>query len=177
MAVSRARGSASRPGSDHEKWNRSVRGETRIQQAVRNFAELLQEVRVAQTGIQVLFAFLLGLGFTGRFDELGAGQQAVYVIALVLSAVAAGVLLAPVMYHRLVFRRRLKLRVVAVAHRLAVLGLTLVLLAMVCAVQLAASLVLHGWATLLAAALGLGVGLLWLGWPAWARLRPADDSW
>ncbi|MEZ5094455.1 DUF6328 family protein [Nocardioides sp.] len=54
----------------------------------------------------MLFAFLLGLGFTGRFDELGAGQQAVYVIALVLSAVAAGVLLAPVMYHRLVFRRR-----------------------------------------------------------------------
>jgi hypothetical protein len=59
---------------DHAAWNAQVRGESEIQRIDRNFLELLQELRVAQTGVQILFAFLLGLAFTARFRELDAVQ-------------------------------------------------------------------------------------------------------
>lgn len=154
----------------HQEWNQQVRGETATQQFDRNYVELLQEVRVTQTGVQILFAFLLGLAFTQRFDALDAAQQAVYVVTLTLSAAAAGVLLAPVMYHRLVFRRRLKHHVVLTAHRLVITGLVLVLLAMVGAVQLAVSLIMGVGASFLAAALGLALIFLWFGLP-WLDLR------
>ncbi len=165
----------SEAGTAHQEWNQQVRGETTVQQFDRNYVELLQEVRVAQTGVQILFAFLLGLAFTQRFDALDAGQRTVYVVALTLSAVAAGVLLAPVMYHRVVFRRRLKHHVVETAHRLAITGLILVLLAMVGSVQLAVSLILGVGASLLAAAVGLGLAFLWFGLP-WLDLRRHRNS-
>lgn len=162
--------------TEHEEWVRRVRGETEAQLHDRNFVELLQELRVAQTGVQVLFAFLLGLGFTTRFDALEPSQKAVYVAALVLSALAAGTLQAPVMYHRMVFRRRLKERVVVATHRLALVGLSLVLVSMVVAVQLAMSLVVHGWATVGAAALGVVIAGLWFAWPAWELRRHDADA-
>jgi hypothetical protein len=158
-----------------QEWNQRVRGETAAQQLDRNYAELLQEVRVAQTGVQILFAFLLGLAFTQRFAALDAAQRTVYVVALVLSASAAGVLLAPVMYHRLVFRRRLKHHVVLTAHRLAIAGLVLVLLAMIGSVQLAVSLVLGAGASVLAAAVGLVLAFLWFGLPWLERRRHEHD--
>src|SRR3954447_7453330 len=158
-----------------QEWNQQVRGETATQQIDRNYVELLQEVRVAQTGVQILFAFLLGLAFTQRFEALDAAQRAVYVVALSLSAAAAGVLLAPVMYHRLVFRRRLKHHVVITAHRLAIAGLVLVLLAMVGSVQLAVSLVLGVGASMLAAVIGLALSFLWFGLP-WLDLRRHDHE-
>jgi hypothetical protein len=157
-------------GAAQQEWNQQVRGETATQQIDRNYVELLQEVRVAQTGVQILFAFLLGLAFTQRFDALDVAQRTVYVVALTLSAAAAGVLLAPVMYHRLVFRRRLKHHVVMTAHRLAITGLVLVLLAMVGSVQLAASLILGVGASVLAALVGLVLAFLWFGLP-WLDLR------
>src|SRR4051794_20161223 len=163
-------GSGRGVGTAQQEWNERVRGETAIQQIDRNYVELLQEVRVAQTGVQILFAFLLGLAFTQRFDALDVAQRTVYVVALTLSAAAAGVLLAPVMYHRLVFRRRLKHHVVMTAHRLAIAGLVLVLLAMVGSVQLAASLILGVGASVLAALVGLVLAFLWFGLP-WLDLR------
>jgi hypothetical protein len=57
---------------DHAEWNHTVRGETELQSVDRHFTELLQELRVAQTGVQILFAFLLGLAFTPRFPDLSA---------------------------------------------------------------------------------------------------------
>jgi hypothetical protein len=159
-------------GTAQQEWNQRVRGETTIQQFDRNYVELLQEVRVAQTGVQILFGFLLGLAFTQRFAALDAAQRTVYVVALTLSAAAAGVLLAPVMYHRLVFRRRLKHHVVMTAHRLAITGLVLVLLAMVGSVQLAVSLILGVGASVLAALLGLVLAFLWFGLPLLDLRRP-----
>src|SRR6059036_3433818 len=100
-------------------------GEDPLQRADRNMIELLQELRVAQTGVQILFAFLLGLSFTPRFPDLQPSQQAVYVTTLALSASSAAFLIAPVSYHRLVFRRRLKARLVQTSHRLALVGLGL----------------------------------------------------
>jgi hypothetical protein len=156
---------------DHAEWNQAVRGETELQTHDRQFNELLQELRVAQTGVQILFAFLLGLAFTPRFPDLTGGQQGVYLVTLVLSAVSAALLIGPVGYHRTVFRQRLRPQLVTTGHRYAVAGLALLLLALVGAVQLAASFVLGAWATLLAAALAGLFVLLWFVIPLVHRIR------
>jgi len=130
-----------------------MRGESDAQRVDRNFLELLQELRVAQTGVQILFAFLLGLAFTPRFATLSTWQHGVYLATLICSASAAGLLIAPVSYHRTVFRRRLKDQVVATGHRYALAGLILLLLSLVGSVQLAASLLLGPWSVLVAGAM------------------------
>jgi len=154
---------------DHAEWNRQARGESDVQRVDRNFLELLQELRVAQTGVQILFAFLLGLAFTPRFATLTTGQHAVYLITLVCSASSAALLIAPVGYHRTVFRRRLKARLVDTGHRYAVVGLVLLLLALVGGVELAASLLIGPWAALLAAVLSGLFVTLWFVVPLWHR--------
>jgi hypothetical protein len=154
---------------DHAEWNRQARGESDVQRVDRNFLELLQELRVAQTGVQILFAFLLGLAFTPRFGTLTAEQHAVYLVTLVCSASSAALLIAPVGYHRTVFRRRLKARLVETGHRYAVVGLVLLLLALVGGVELAASLLIGRWAALLAAALSGLFVTLWFVVPLWHR--------
>src|SRR3954465_8701888 len=84
------------------------RGETVDQVLDRNVSELLQELRVAFTGVQILFAFLLGLAFTQRFSHLSGFDLGVYTVALMSTAVATMIFLAPVSFHRIVFRRRQK---------------------------------------------------------------------
>jgi cobalamin synthase len=148
-----------------------MRGETELQADDRHFNELLQELRVAQTGVQILFAFLLGIAFTPRFATIGDRQQAVYLVTLVLAAVSAALLIAPVGYHRTVFRQRLRPQLVRTGHWYAIAGLILLLLALVGAVQLAASFVLGAWASLLAAALAGLFALLWFLIPLADRLR------
>jgi hypothetical protein len=148
---------------DHAAWNYRIRGESDVQRVDRNFLELLQELRVAQTGVQILFAFLLGIAFTPRFATLPDAQHAVYLATLLCSALSAALLIAPVGYHRMVFRRRLKDQLVETGHRYAVAGLILLLLALVGGVELAASLLLDAWAALVAVAMaGLFVTLWFL---------------
>jgi Family of unknown function (DUF6328) len=156
---------------DHSDWNYVMRGETGLQTVDRHFTELLQELRVAQTGVQILFAFLLGLAFTARFTELSNAEQAVYLVTLVLSATSAALLIAPVSYHRTVFRQRLKSQLVSAGHRYALVGLVLLMLALAGAVQLAASFVLGAWAALLAAALAGLFITLWFVIPLVHRIR------
>ena len=93
------------------------RGETLQQLLDRNLAELLQELRVAFTGVQILFAFLLSMAFTPRFTELNGFDIGVYVVALLSTALATMVLIAPVSFHRIVFRRRQKAAFVVVLGR------------------------------------------------------------
>jgi hypothetical protein len=88
-----------------DAWNTEHRAEAPLQRADRNFAELLQELRVAQTGVQILFAFLLTLSFMDRFAAIDAFQRGVYVFTLVASAMTAALLIAPVAVHRLLFQR------------------------------------------------------------------------
>jgi hypothetical protein len=126
-----------------EEWNRRHREETALQRVDRNFTELLQELRVAQTGVQILFAFLLTLGFTQRFGTVTAFQRGIYFITLLLTAVAASLLIAPVSMHRLLFRRHQKQRLVIVTNRLAITGLLTLGLAIV-GVLLFISDVLYG---------------------------------
>ena len=156
---------------DDAEWNQIARGETETQTRDRHFNELLQELRVAQTGVQILFAFLLGLAFTPRFPDLTTSQRATYLTTLVLSAISAALLIAPVGYHRTVFRQRLRSQLVTTGHRFAIAGLVLLLLALVGAVQLAASFVVGPWATLLAAALAGLFALLWFVIPLLHRIR------
>jgi hypothetical protein len=117
------------------------RDETEEERDDRNLAELLQELRVAGLGVQVLFGFLLSLPFTTKFSRLSHGQRELYLASLVLAAVSTALLLGPVAYHRLVFRRHLKEHLVRAANAMAVLGLAAVGLAVSSAVLLVSSYV------------------------------------
>jgi ABC-type Fe3+ transport system permease subunit len=117
------------------------RQESTAQRDDRNLAELLQELRVSGLGVQVLFGFLLSLPFTMRFVKLSGAQRDLYLASLVLSAVATALLLGPVAYHRLVFRRRQKESLVRAASVMAILGLATVGLAIATAVLLVSSFV------------------------------------
>jgi Family of unknown function (DUF6328) len=132
----------------------------------RNLAELLQELRVAGLGVQVLFGFLLSLPFTNRFDRLSQGQRGLYLGTLVLAAVATALLLGPVAYHRLVFRRGQKERLVRAANVMAVAGLATVGLAVSAAVLLVTGYVTSALpAALITAFVTCMFGLLWFAFP------------
>jgi Family of unknown function (DUF6328) len=132
----------------------------------RNLAELLQELRVAGLGVQVLFGFLLSLPFTNRFDRLSQGQRELYLGTLVLAAVATALLLGPVAYHRLVFRRGQKERLVRAANVMAVAGLAAVGLAVSAAVLLVTGYVTSALpAGLITAFVTCMFGLLWFAFP------------
>lgn len=102
------------------------RQETTEKRDDRNLGELIQELRVAGLGVQVLFGFLLSLPFTTRFVQLSTAQRDLYLTSVTLAAVATTLLIGPVAYHRLVFRRGMKERLVRFANVLAILGLTTV---------------------------------------------------
>jgi len=123
---------------------RDPRDETRAQRDDRNLAELLQELRISGLGVQVLFGFLLSLPFTNRFVKLSHGQRELYLLTLVLASVSTALLLGPVAYHRLVFRRRQKEGLVQAANLMAILGLICVGLAVSAAVLLVSSFVATG---------------------------------
>src|SRR5438309_3920171 len=93
---------AAAPPPAPDGWGRT---ETVLERWDRNFTELLQELRVAQTGVQILFAFLLTLPFTSRFDRATGLDRGVYVTTMVAAACATALLIAPASYHRLVFRK------------------------------------------------------------------------
>jgi hypothetical protein len=152
--------------------------ETEAERADRNFNELLQELRVAQTGVQILFAFLLTLPLQNRFTTLDDWERAAFIAALLFSAGATVCLIAPVAYHRALFGRRLKHQVVMVASRFAMAGLAFLAVATVCAVDLVLDLVLGRTAALLiAAVLALVLLLCWLALPlANRRRRPLIED-
>ncbi|MFJ8594050.1 DUF6328 family protein [Streptomyces sp. NPDC093598] len=107
----------------------TARNETPLQRADRNFVELLQELRVTQTGMQILFAFLLSLAFTSRFEDLDTVQRVTYVITLLLAVLAAALFTAPAALHRSLFQQGAKPRIVQVSSRLATTGLSVLVFA------------------------------------------------
>jgi Na+/melibiose symporter-like transporter len=114
----------------------SGRQETEEERLDRNLSELLQELRVALPGVQVLFAFLLAVPFQQNFSSISEFDKKVYFATLLLTALASALLIAPSAYHRLTFRYQQKGRLVFVANRLAIAGLAALALAMTCAVML-----------------------------------------
>ena len=144
--------------------------ETDKERYERNFADLLQELRVAQTGVQILFAFLLTLPFSSGFDKATGFQKDIYLVALLAAAGAAAALIAPVAYHRVLFQRGRKPELVRSAHRMALIGLTFMLVAMVTAVLLITDFILDRWVALLLSGLtGVWFVLLWLVFPLLRR--------
>jgi hypothetical protein len=134
---------ARRHGAQTQReWNSEARGETELQQLDRNFGEILQELRVAQTGVQILFAFLLTLAFTQRFTEISAFQRGLYVVTMMLTAGATGLLIAPVAYHRLTFRRRMRPQLVSAANWLALGGLAFLMLGITSSILFIADVIL-----------------------------------
>ncbi|MFD1660026.1 DUF6328 family protein [Streptomyces caeni] len=107
-----------------------ARHETPLERADRNFAELLQELRVTQTGVQILFAFLLTLAFTPRFPSLDTVQRVIYVTTLLVSALAAALFTAPAALHRSLFQQNAKPAIVRVSSRLATIGMGVLMLAL-----------------------------------------------
>ena len=93
------------------------RGETEAQRIDRNWIELLQELRIVQTGGQVLTGFLLVVPFQDRFADISGGARAVYLVVLALALVSTVTLLAPVMIHRAVFRSHRKDRVLRIDRK------------------------------------------------------------
>jgi len=147
------------------------RDESEAERIDRNLAELLQELRVAGLGVQVLFGFLLSLPFTSRFTQLSHGQRELYLATLMLAAVATALLLGPVAYHRLVFRRGQKEGLVRAASAMAIAGLATVGLAVSAAVLLVTGYVVSALPAALITAFVAGVfGLLWFAFPL-ARRR------
>jgi hypothetical protein len=154
------------PGYRRDEPPDDPRKESEAQRDDRNLAELLQELRVAGLGVQVLFGFLLSLPFTTRFSRLGPAQRDLYLASLLLSAVSTALLLGPVAYHRLVFRRRQKERLVRAANVMAILGLGTVGLAVSAAVLLVTSYVAKGLpAVLISAVVVCLFGGLWFVFP------------
>jgi hypothetical protein len=116
--------------------DRDERGETTIQQLDRNWIELLQELRVTQTGVQLLTAFLLSLPFQQRFTNLTHTQVIIYLTAVMLSITSTGLLLAPVSIHRFVFRLHERRELVKEAGYLAQGGIATLALAITSVVTL-----------------------------------------
>jgi hypothetical protein len=120
----------------------SHRDETREERVDRNLSELLNELRVALPGVQVLFAFLLVVPFNQRFSSTTPTQRGIYFATLLLTASATVLLIAPSVHHRLLFRLQMKERVVLIANRLSLIGLTLLALAVIGVVLLVTDFVL-----------------------------------
>jgi hypothetical protein len=108
----------------HKKWD-TDRDETEAQRLDRNWSSLLQELRVAQTGVQLLTGFLLTLPFQQRFTQLDATMRTVYLITVGCSIGATVLLVAPVSMHRLLFRRHRLKTLVAASHNYAISGMLL----------------------------------------------------
>jgi hypothetical protein len=115
---------------DDQQWDCLERHETEIQRLDRNWNSLLQELRVVQTGVQLLTGFLLTLPFQQRFDVLGPDMRHVYLATVGFSVSATVLLIAPVSIHRLLFRRHRLQVLVSAAHRCAYAGLALLGLAL-----------------------------------------------
>src|SRR3954452_22585252 len=138
------------------------RNETPLERCDRNLVELLQEVRVVQTGVQVLFAFLLTVPLAARFPSLSDFQRIDYFVTLLAAGAAAVFLIAPTAHHRILFRRGDKEHLVQVANRLTLAGLAFVAISMVGALLLVADLVFGGLVVVATAALAaIGCVTLW----------------
>ena len=150
-------------------------GETRNEQLTRNVGELLQELRVAQAGVQILFGFLLSVVFTDRFHDASGFEKSLHLSAVALAVAATALLTAPAAWHRLLFRTGSRERILTVGNRLVLVGLVCLALAITSTVALIAKVVYGGIAMIVMAALALLIfGLLWFVMPF--RLNPKNGD-
>jgi hypothetical protein len=146
--------------------------ESEQQQLARNMGELLQELRVAQTGVQILFAFLLSVTFTARFGSATALQRTVLIVTILLTALSAALLIAPAAWHRLYFRQGRRQAIIEWGNRFALGGLAALAAAMAGAVLVATDMVVgDAIAIVLGCCALLLFAVLWLVLPLVKRHR------
>jgi len=164
--------------SEERKPGQSGRDETEEERLDRNLGELLQELRVALPGVQVLFAFLLAVPFQQNFEKISDFDKTMYFVTLLLTAFSAALLIAPSAYHRLTFRYQQKHRLVFVSNRLAIAGLGVLALAMTCAILLVTNVLWGTVATTVVTTVAVLVmfAVLWVALPMRRRLRYRDEG-
>lgn len=146
--------------------------ESEAERLDRNYGELLQELRVAQTGVQILFAFLLGIAFQQQFDKIEDYQRDIYLVTLTASACAAVTLIAPVAIHRMLFRRHRKNELVLMTSRLAATGLGFLAVSILAALLFVVDSVTNLTTGVVITAIVAGLlGALWFALPASFRHR------
>ncbi|MEJ1200548.1 MULTISPECIES: DUF6328 family protein [unclassified Streptomyces] len=151
---------------------RRGRDETEEERADRMWTDLIQEVRVAQMGVQILFAFLLTVVFTPKYDDLSDTNQTIYLVTVVLGAVTTGALIGPVSLHRIVSGRRVKPQAVRLASRLTLLGLVLLLATMTSSLLLILRVATDdGFVPYLVTGVVIWYLVCWFGIPLWTRHR------
>ncbi|HEY0812608.1 MAG TPA: DUF6328 family protein [Pseudonocardia sp.] len=161
-----------------DAWNYAARKETPTARLDRNWTDLLQEVRVAQTGVQLFTGLLLTVPFQARFTELKPHQLTLYLIIFSLSVLATGLLLSPVVLHRVLFRRHARRKLVWFGQRCALAGFAALGLAVVGVCALIFDVVVGGAAGIVAGVVALVVFAgLWAVGPLLVRRQVlADDG-
>ena len=155
----------------------SGRDESEGERLDRNLGELLQELRVALPGVQVLFAFLLAVPFQQNFTKITPFQEKVYFATLLLTALSAALLISPSAYHRVTFRMQQKDHLIFLANKLAIAGLGCLALAMTGAIVLITDVLYGPWATAITGAIALSTFLLlWYLLPLERRLKSPKDG-
>jgi hypothetical protein len=151
---------------------RYTRNETEAQRLDRNYSEQLQELRVAQAGVQILFAFLLTIAFQQRFSSISDFLKVVYIITLVCASLSAALFISPVAVHRVMFGRHLKDELVEFTGRIAIAGLVFLALTVLGALLLIADFVVGPvTAGIIVGIMALVFGYLWYVLPVKWRNR------
>ncbi|MGW3803904.1 DUF6328 family protein [Streptomyces clavifer] len=164
-------------GDEGDSNVRRGREETQEERADRQWTELLQELRVAQTGVQILFGFLLAVVFQPRFADLSSADRTIYIITVMLGSATAAALIAPVSHHRLLTGRRMKPQTVTWASRLTKLGLGLLFCTMCSTLLLIMRVALHNVLALwLVGAMALWFLACWFIFPLWAIARGGNPK-
>ena len=158
--------------SDPDGVNEWGRHETDEERADRKWGDLIQEVRVAQTGVQILFGFLLTVVFQQKYDSLEHTDKTIYIVTVVLGACATGALIGPVSLHRLVSGQRVKAEAVTWASRLTFVGLVLLLATMASSLLLILRVATHNGAVpWIVTGVVAWYVLCWFLVPMWTRHR------
>ena len=168
-------GRATARGDGHATVRGDGRSETPEQRSDRNWNELLQELRVMQTGVQILTGFLLTLPFQARFGDLHEYQRIWYLVLVALSTVTTGLVIAPVATHRAVFGRHVKPQLVRNADRMTRAALLALAVTVTGVIGLVFDVVVGRTAGIVTSAITLVVlGTMWAVWPAFVRRHARD---
>jgi hypothetical protein len=153
--------------------------ETEKDRLNRNLDQLLQELRVVLPGVQVLFAFLLAVPFSTRFNEVDGFERVVFFVALMFTAISVVLLMAPSIQHRILFRHDQKPYLVHAGTILTIAGMTALAVAMILSIVLVADFLYGAWAASITAVTAVvSFAAVWYALPIERRRRagpPRDD--
>ncbi len=151
--------------------------ESEQEQLRRNLNELLQELRVVQAGVQILFGFLLSIVFTDRYREVEQYIRNTHLVAILFAATSVALLTAPAAWHRALFRRGRREYVIEIAHRFTMIGLATLAVALTATLLLLGEIIVGGWvAVVFGVGAGLGFATLWFLLPWRERHRESIET-